>query len=87
MKTPYTRFGFHKADELESAITLKAIRWAWFYSVLFLFVWCVVELILSDSFPGLPFVLLTSQNVVFFISQLYFRKKMGLDDKVDDNEK
>lgn len=87
MKTHYAKFGFHKADELESAITLKAIKWAWVYSTLFLLVWCVMELILSGSFPGLQFLLLSTQNVIFFISHLYFRKKMGLADKIDDNEK
>ena len=38
-----------KMDEMEMAITLKAVKWAWFYTVMFLFIWMVYDYIKIGS--------------------------------------
>jgi len=34
-----------KMDEMEMAISLKAVRFAWFYTVVFLFIWVMYDFI------------------------------------------
>lgn len=65
-----------KMDEMEMAITLKAVRVAWFYTVVFLFVWTIVEFSQSKTM-GLPFILLISQNLVFMLVQLFLKRRMA----------
>ena len=57
-----------KMDEMELSISLKAIKAAWLYAVIFLFVWVVYDFVQTRTF-GLPFILLISQNLVFFAAQ------------------
>jgi hypothetical protein len=64
---------FKKADEMEMQIILKSVRIAWAYSALFLLVWAVYEFIQTQRL-GLPFILLCSQNVVLFLSQLIIKR-------------
>ena len=71
-----------KMDEMEMAISLKAVRLAWFYTVVFLFVWCTHDFIKAGSFGGNPaFFLLVSQNIILLSSQLYLKRKMGKNEK------
>jgi len=75
--------GFHKSDELEMAVTVNAVRWAWAYTVTFLLVWCIAAYITTHDFPSLPFFLLVSQNIIFLAAQRIYAKKMGLSAKTD----
>jgi len=75
--------GFHKSDELEASVALKAVRWAWIYTVMFLVVWCVAAYIATQDFPFLPFLLLVTQNIVFLAAQQIYARKMGLSAKTD----
>lgn len=86
MKTFFNKLGFHKSDELESAIALQAAKWTWFYSTTFLFIWCTIIQIKTGDYPAIPFILLTSQNVVFFACHLIYRKKYGLEDSLTNDE-
>lgn len=71
-----------KMDEMEMAISLKAIRFAWFYTVIFLFVWITYDMIKRGSFNENPaFILLVTQNVVYLGGQLYLKRKMSKDEK------
>lgn len=71
-----------KMDEMEMAISLKAIRLAWVYSVVFLFVWVIYDFIKKGSFNENPaFILLISQNLIYLGSQLYLKRKMGKNEK------
>lgn len=71
-----------KMDEMEMAISLKAIRLAWFYTVIFLFLWIIYDLIKVGSFSEKPaFFLLITQNIILLSSQLYLKRKMGKDEK------
>ena len=71
-----------KMDEMEMAISLKAIQFAWFYTVIFLFVWITYDMIKRGSFNENPaFILLVTQNVVYLGGQLYLKRKMSKDEK------
>lgn len=72
-----------KMDEMEMAITLKAIRIAWFYTVVFLFVWSSYSGYKSfkeGSFIANPAsFLLISQNIILLSAQIYYKRKMTKD--------
>ena len=71
-----------KMDEMEMAITLKAIRLAWLYTVVFLFIWIIYDYIKVGSFNENPaFFLLITQNIILLSSQLYLKRKMGGNEK------
>lgn len=71
-----------KMDEMEMAITLKAIRLAWLYTVVFLLIWIIYDFIKVGSFNENPaFFLLITQNIILFSSQLYLKRKMGGNEK------
>ena len=78
--------GFHKSDELEASVAIKAVKWAWSYTVMFLFVWCVAAYIATQDFPFLPFFLLVSQIIIFLAAQQIYAKKMGLSVRIDEHE-
>jgi hypothetical protein len=69
-------------DEMEMAISLKATRLAWFYTVVFLFIWIIYDFIKIGIFSENPaFFLLITQNIILLSSQLYLKKKMGKNEK------
>lgn len=70
-----------RMDEMEMSISLKAIKWAWFYTALFLFIWSVYDYIKVGSFNSLAFILLISQNIIRTSIELYLKWKMDKDEK------
>lgn len=62
-------------------ISLKAVKWAWFYTVIFLFVWTVYDLIKHGSFNSLASFLLTSQNLIYIGISQFLKWKWGKDEK------
>ncbi len=73
--------GFRKMDEMEMSINLNAIRIAWIYSNVFLFVWVIYEWIKMHLFNSIPFILMSSQMVIYWSVQLYLKWKLGKDEK------
>ncbi|MGH4118782.1 hypothetical protein [Clostridium sp.] len=69
-----------KMDEMELSISLKAIKWAWGYTILFLFVWVIYEFT-QTGVLGLGFLLLISQNLVLLGTQSFLKWKLGKDEK------
>ncbi len=69
-----------KMDEMEMSISLKSIRSAWFYTVVFLFIWMSYDFYKTRE-TGLPSFLLISQNIVLLASKLYFERKMNKDEE------
>jgi len=69
-----------KMDEMEMSISLKAIKWAWGYTILFLFIWGIYDFIHTRKF-GLVFFLLTTQNLVLMGIQMHLKWKLGKDEK------
>ena len=70
-----------KMDDMEMAISLKAIKWAWFYTVVFLFIWLLYDQIVSGSFNSMVFILLISQNILRMGIDMYLKPKMNKDEK------
>ncbi|OPX94848.1 MAG: hypothetical protein A4E53_00008 [Pelotomaculum sp. PtaB.Bin104] len=68
-------------DEMEMSINLKAIRLAWVYSVLFLLVWIGYDWIKMGAFNGIAFILMTSQEVIYWTVQLFLKWKLGKDEE------
>ena len=65
-----------KMDEMEMKITLTSVKWAWFYTVVFLSIWTVYDYIVIDLI-GLPFILLISQNLIYLGTQTFLKWKMS----------
>ncbi|HWP95440.1 MAG TPA: hypothetical protein VN426_01175 [Syntrophomonadaceae bacterium] len=65
-----------KADEMEIYISLKSMRFAWAYTIIFLLVWICYDY-MKGNILGLPFILLTSQGIVFWSSQFIIRRIMA----------
>lgn len=69
-------------DEMEIAISLKAVRLAWVYTIVFLVVWVVYDFIKVGSFNENPaFFLLITQNIILLSTQLFLKRKMGKNEK------
>jgi len=75
MKVFFKRPGFRRQDEMEMEITLKALRWAYIYSISALSIWAFYELIMAEV--GWPFIILISQNLVYIITRLIYTKRMS----------
>ena len=69
-----------KMDEMEMSISLKAIKWAWAYTILFLAIWVIYDYT-QTRILGLEFILLTSQNLVLLAIQSLLKWKLGKDEK------
>ena len=69
-----------KMDEMEMSISLKAIKWAWVYTVLFLAIWVIYDLIKTGTL-GFEFLLLISQNMVLMGFQMFSKWKLEKDEK------
>jgi hypothetical protein len=70
--------GFRKMDEMEQFISLKSLKIAYGFTIIFLFIWVILDFI-NKRMPSTALFLLVMQNLVLTISQIYFKKKM--DDK------
>lgn len=64
-----------KMDEMELFITTKALRLAYFYTVIFLFIWSLIDYSINKKFSSIAFFLLITQNLIFIFSKMYFEKK------------
>lgn len=69
-----------KMDEMEVDINLKAIKWAWLYTTIFLAIWMFYEVIYTGKI-GLAALLLLSQNIIYFGTQIFLKWKLGKDEK------
>ncbi|AKB33147.1 hypothetical protein MSSAC_1759 [Methanosarcina siciliae C2J] len=69
-----------KPDEMEMAINLKAVKWAWFYTVLFLFTWTIHDYVKQGTLNA-AFFLLISQNIIYLAISQFLKWKWGKDEK------
>ena len=69
-----------KMDEMEMSISLKAIKCAWAYTVLFLAIWVMYDFIKTGTL-GFEFLLLISQNMVLMGFQMFSKWKLEKDEK------
>ena len=69
-----------KQDEMELSISLKSIKTAYAYTILFLAIWFIYDYIQTRIF-GLTFFLLISQNIVLMGTQMFLNWKLRKDEK------
>lgn len=69
-----------KMDEMEMSISLKAIKWAWAYTILFLLIWVIYDFVQTRTF-GLAFFLLITQNLVRNSIDMFLKWKLGKNEK------
>ncbi len=65
-----------KMDEMELAISLQAIRWAYLFTVVALFVWGIRDFICQGRVT-MPMYLLVFQNLVYFFASQIAKMKAG----------
>lgn len=75
-----------KADEMEMAISFKAMRLSWAFVLLSLLAWCVGELLVRHEMPFIPFMIICVSNLIFFSAKLILTKKLAGEGS-DENEK
>ncbi len=61
---------------MEMSIRLKAIEWAWAYTIIFLAIWVIYDYIQTRTF-GLAFFLMITQNLVLTAMQYFSKRKLG----------
>jgi hypothetical protein len=66
---------------MEMAISLKAVKWAWLYTLVFLLIWTIYDYIKIGNFNSLAFILLISQNLIRMSIEKYLKWKMGKDEE------
>ncbi len=66
-----------RMDEMEMSINLRAIRFAWIYSLLFLSVWIGSDWLGMGLFNGIAFILAMSQLMVYWTVHLFMGWKLG----------
>ncbi|MEN6350630.1 MAG: hypothetical protein ABFD08_14690 [Syntrophomonas sp.] len=64
-----------KMDEMEMYITLKSIKIAWVYTIIYLLAWTIYDFVTTAGI-GLPFNLLVTQNLIFWAAQMVYQHKM-----------
>ncbi|MBX4262204.1 hypothetical protein KTC96_24560 (plasmid) [Clostridium estertheticum] len=69
-----------KQDEMEMSISLKAIKVAYAYTILFLAIWFIYDFT-QTGILGLGFILLISQNLILMGTQLFLKWKIGKNEK------
>ena len=69
-----------KMDEMEMSISLKAIKGAWAYTILFLIICFIYDYIQTRTF-GLAFFLFITQNLVLIAIQSFLKWKLEKDEK------
>lgn len=75
-----------KADEMEMAINFRATRLSWVSMIVLLVLWTLRELILSGSLPLLPFLLLSTGGIVFWLTKLVLTRRLSGSSRGDDHE-
>ncbi|MFA0815402.1 MAG: hypothetical protein ACC608_06390 [Anaerofustis sp.] len=65
-----------KMDEMELAISLRAIRWAYLFTVLALFAWGIRDFISQGTITA-PVYLLIFQNLVYYFATHISKARIG----------
>ncbi|OBR97194.1 hypothetical protein CLRAG_01130 [Clostridium ragsdalei P11] len=69
-----------KMDEMEMSISLKAIKFAWAYNIIFLAIWMVYNVIHGKEFGIISF-LITTQTAILMAVEYFLKWKLGKDEK------
>lgn len=89
MNKIFSKLGFRKQDEMEITISLKSIKLAWIYTVVFLICWVLYCNYKTKTFGEelnlIPLFLLITQNLVLVASQLVYKRNLTKGNDNDDN--
>lgn len=80
MKAIFTKLGFQKEDEMQTAITTKAIRISWFYIICMLGGTYTYEFATYGKVSFFPGFVLPSSMALFFFIQLWSTHRMTVDE-------
>ncbi|WPC39855.1 hypothetical protein [Clostridium sp. JS66] len=69
-----------KMDEMEMSISLKAIKFAWAYTIIFLAIWMIYNVIHTGKI-GLAGFLLITQNLIMISVEYFLKWKIDKDEK------
>ncbi|OAA90415.1 hypothetical protein WY13_01319 [Clostridium ljungdahlii] len=69
-----------KMDEMEMSISLKAIKFAWAYTIIFLAIWMVYNVIHGKEFEVISFLIVT-QNIILMAVEYFLKWKLGRNEK------
>ena len=61
---------------MEMQINIKSLRLAYFFVLISLLVWLIVDFVRSSDFPYIQASIICLQNVIFFGSNAYLTRKM-----------
>ena len=81
------KLGFRSSDEMEMKVTIRAIRVAWFYVIIFLLGWAVINAINVSDGKGDIRVSLIIVALVFTAELLYFALQWWFTKKAVDESK
>lgn len=62
-------------DEMDKYIALKSLRIAYWFTVLFLLIWAIVDLIKGNK-HSIALLLFCMQNLLLIFFDRYFRRKL-----------
>ena len=71
---------------MEMTINFKAMRLSWVFVLMALLTWCIIEFVLYDKTPYIPFSILCIQNIIFFSAKLIITNTLAGKGS-DENEK
>lgn len=81
------KLGFRSSDEMEMKVTIKSIRAAWFYVMIFLIAWAVLNAINAADGKGdmvttmIILALVFTAELLYFGLQWFYTKKAVSDNK------
>ncbi|ODU56767.1 MAG: hypothetical protein ABT01_03235 [Clostridium sp. SCN 57-10] len=70
----------NKLDEMEQYIALKSLKIAYWFTVTFLVIWTIVDVIIQKNIYSIPLILLASQNIILTFFDRYFKRKLSESD-------
>ncbi|ATW26593.1 hypothetical protein [Candidatus Formimonas warabiya] len=72
----FKKLGFEKGDERMVYIGFYSTRIAWVFTSVVLMIWSLQGLLTTDNIP-VQFIVFSSTQVVYWLSYLHYRKKLG----------
>lgn len=65
-----------KMDEMEKSLTLQAVKWSWFFTVVSLFIWQTYDFITGKEL-GIQGLILIGEFFTYFVIKQLLKNKVG----------
>ncbi len=72
----YKKLGFAKGDERQIYIGFYSGRIAWVFTTIMLIIWSLQGILSTGNLP-IQFTVFTASQAVFWVSYIYYKKKLG----------